>query len=137
MKKKYGIKAIKFLESNFFVNKDRVRELCQAMIDEKLDLKWTTDCRADYFSKQIDEDLLKLVKESGCVGLFIGIESGSPKILDLIKKDITREQAIKAAKMCRKYDIVPFFAFMMGFPGETRKDVMLTVDLMKKLRKEF
>jgi len=86
---------------------------------------------------QYDNGFLELVKKSGCKYIQVAAESGSQRILDLINKDITVEQIINAIKKCRKADLIPKIAFMIGIPTETREDRNRTFDLMDKLKKIY
>lgn len=134
--KKYNIKMIGFVGDNFFVNRKWVKELLTEMINEKINLRWAAECRADYFRKgHIDGELLELMKESGCASFTIGGESGSQKILDFLKKDITVKDIENSARMCNKYGIVPSYSFITGIPGETKKDAKKTAQLIVRLKK--
>ncbi len=131
LKDRYNVNAIKFGEDNFFVNRKRVKAICEGIKD--LGLKWVGECRADYFREgHVDTELLELMKASGCAGFTIGGESGSQKILDLLKKDSTPQMVLNAARTCYKYGFVPSISFMLGMPGETKKDVNQTVGLIMK-----
>lgn len=135
LKEKYHIHAFAFAEDNFFVNRQRVKDILEKI--KHLGLKWECECRADYFRPgHVDEELLKLMKESGCAGFTIGAESGCPKTLKVMKKDITPEQIVNSAKICYKYGFVPAFSFIVGLPGETRKDALMTVRMIEKVVKE-
>lgn len=136
MIEKYNVNTVAFRDDNFFVNKDRVKEICQGIIKRNYKVTLDASCRADCFRKGfLDERLLPLMKKSGWIGFRIGAESGSPRILELIKKDITVDQTIFSAEMCRKYRILPTYSFIVGFPGETRKDMLMTIKLIKKIKK--
>ena len=64
-----------------------------------------------------------------------GAESGSTRILKMIKKDVTPEQILNSAKMCLRHGIIPQYSFMIGLPGETKADMMQTLYLIDKLVK--
>lgn len=131
---KFKIDGIYFPDDNFFVDKKRVERICDLFIKEKLDIKWCAECRCDYFVRY-DDNFLKKLTKSGCVKLELGVESGSPRILKLMNKDITVEQAIKTAKRCKEFGIRTKLYFMMGFPTETLKDAYMTFRLIDKLVK--
>lgn len=133
LKEKYRIDGIVFWDDNFFVDSGRVEEFCKLSIKHNLNIKWEADCRADYLCR-MDDDFLKLLKSAGLDAFFIGAESGSQKVLDTIKKDITVEQIIKSAEITAKYGFKAWYAFVIGFPGETKKDVLTTIEMMKKVR---
>lgn len=132
--RRYNPTLISLNDENFFVEKKKVIEFCDRLKQENLNISWIADCRANYFDNYDDEFLSK-VKESGCISLHFGAESGSPKILEYIKKDITPEQIYNAASKCVKHEIFPIFSFMIGFPGETKEDILQTLELMQRLTK--
>ncbi len=129
---KFHPKSIDFIEDNFFVDKNRVKEICNGLIELGFDGKWSGDCRINYF-KNFDSSFMKLLKKSGCDGLFLGVESGSQRILDFIQKDIKVDEVIPAIKKCKEYDIGVLAAFMVGFPTETIEDSYETINLVDKI----
>jgi len=133
---RYGIEYIQFMDENFFVNKKRVEEFCEAMISENIDVKWHANTRANYFNENhLNNSLMRLAKKSGCTTLAMGIESGSEKILNKLKKEITMPQILNAVTTCRKFDINTICSFMIGIPGEEKKDMMETLRLITKIKK--
>ena len=135
LKQRYNLDAVKFAEDNFFVVRKRVKEICEGIKD--LNIKWVSECRADYFREgHVDDELLKLMKESGCAGFTVGAESGSPKILKMFKKDVTPEKILYAVERCYEYGFVPSVSFITGAPGETKKDSHMTVDLLMNVVKK-
>jgi anaerobic magnesium-protoporphyrin IX monomethyl ester cyclase len=106
------------------------------MIEKGITIPWETTVRADYIKEgMIDDSFMAQLRKSGCYLLSFGAESGSPKILAKIKKDITPEQILNSAKLCLKHDIIPQYSFMIGLPGESKKDMMMTLELIDKLVK--
>lgn len=92
-------------EDNFFVSKDRVRKICEGIIERHLNFNWGSFCRFDYASKY-DEDFLKLIERSGCKNLSFGAESGSQYILDsVINKGVTIGQILETIKKMVKIDV--------------------------------
>jgi len=83
---------------------------------------------------QINEEKLKIVKDAGCTQIFFGVESGSQKILDFYRKGTNPAQAVEAFRLCRKHKINTVSAIMLGAPEETREDLELTYNLVKKLK---
>lgn len=129
-------KPLRFWDENFFVDLKRARAIINGMIDRNLTIPWETTVRAGYLKEgQIDDDFLAKLKQSGCYLLSFGAESGSPEILKKIKKDITPEEIINSAKMCLKHGIIPQYSFMIGLPGETKPDMLMTLNLIDKLIK--
>jgi anaerobic magnesium-protoporphyrin IX monomethyl ester cyclase len=127
-------KKLRFWDENFFVNIARVEKIIDGMIKNDLVIPWETTMRVDYFSRpEVDDNFLEKLKQSGCYLLSFGAESGSPKILKKIDKDISREQIIDSAKRCLKHGIIPQYSFMVGLPGEKREDIDQTIDLIDEL----
>lgn len=134
LKNRYNGTFFKFRDENFFMNKAYLEKFCDVLIDNKMNLKWWTSARSNFFDNVTPELMLKL-KKSGCFHLLIGAESGSEKILKQIKKDIVPKQLIRSARICVKYKIVPNYSFMVGFPGENIHDIKATLKLMKRLKR--
>lgn len=122
-----------FVDDVFTVNKKRVKKLLRMMIDQKLEMKWKCEARADH----LDDEICELMAEAGCERVKIGFESGSDRILAQVKKLETREEMLVGAKMLKRAG-VPFSAyFMTGFPGETDDDVRQTIDFAKKVEADY
>lgn len=130
--KNFKIDGIYFLGDNFFVDKDRVADICLKMIKRKIDLPWRANCRIDYFEKY-DDSFIDLLVASSCKVLGFGIESGSERILGLIDKGITLDKVFKVNERLKKKHITPHYYFMVGFPTETKKEALQTYELMMKL----
>jgi len=127
-------KPIRFWDENFFVDIKRAKEIIDGMIAQNLILPWETTVRANYVREgMISDEFMGKLRQSGCYLLSFGAESGSQIVLDKIKKDITPEQILYAARQCLKHDIIPQFSFMVGLPGELKKDMKLTLELIDKL----
>lgn len=134
--KKYNLTHIKFIDDNFFVDITRVREICAGIIEREIHITWDAECRCDYFNDTILNDrTLSLAKKSGLIQLTIGIESGSQHTLEMMKKEITVEQAEHAVKKCNQYKIIARSSFILEIPGETKEDIRKTIRFINKLRK--
>lgn len=134
--KKYNLTHLKIIDDNFFVDIKRVREICEGIIKKNLNITWDGECRCDYFKERmLNDETLKLCKDSGLIQLTLGIESGSPHTLKLMKKGITPEQAEFAVKKCNEHRIIARSSFILEIPGESKGDVNLTISFINKLRK--
>jgi len=120
------------MDDNTFVVKSRIQTICELMVKNLPDIRWRGDCRVDDLVN-MPPDLLKVMSKSGCISLLIGAESGSIRILDLIKKDITPEQIVESARVCAKYNIIPSYEFLMGLPTETYEDLMQTKSIIDQI----
>ncbi|MBA7656767.1 hypothetical protein ES703_64694 [subsurface metagenome] len=82
----------------------------------------------------MDEEVLGAMKEAGCHYIRFGVESGSQKMLNIMKKRITLAQIKQAFELCRKAEIKTQAFFLFGIPGETRETIRETIEFAKKLR---
>ncbi len=128
--KNYNVKGIYFREDNFTLNINRTKEFCEKLIKKNINIKWACETRVDNMSKE----LIRLMSAAGCRAVYLGVESGSQRVLDILNKKITIEQTEKAVKWCKKYDIRSYCSLITGVPGETFKDYLLTEKLMSKLK---
>lgn len=128
----FGAEVINLVDDNFFMDKKRVEEFCDILKDERIGVDFTTNCRIDDIVK-FNKQFLKKLKEAGFNELFLGVESGSNRVLNFIKKDITVEQVIEADKKMKDSGITPLYSFMAGFPGETWDDIRNSIGLMTRL----
>lgn len=124
--KNYKIEALFFIEDNFFVNKERVQEVCNLMIKRGVKIKWGGNARVD----NIDEETLKLAKKAGCIQVTFGWESGSQKMLDKYNKKTTVKQNEDSIRICNNLGLLANGTIMIGGPDETIEDMELTRQFM-------
>jgi len=131
---KFGVSHISFTwEDEFFIDKDRVKDICEGILERNINIKWDAFCRFNHFYK-FEEDYIRLLERSGCASLSFGGESGSQRMLDdIITKDVVVEQMIITAKKLAKTKICQIVSFISGLPEETDRDMDLTFKLMDKL----
>lgn len=131
---RHEIQSIAFYDELMATDAKRFREICEAMIEQGLHhLKWECQMHA----KTVRPDILKLMKEAGCIQVAIGFESGSQHVLDTINKSSTVELNMEAARMVHEAGLRIRGCFMIGTPGETREDVMMTERFIRKARIDF
>jgi len=135
-KKYFHGKPVRFWDENFFVDMARARAIIDGMIKNDLVIPWETTVRANYIREgMIDDDFMAKLKLSGCYLLSFGAESGCPRLLKKMKKDIDPADVINSAKAALRHGIIPQYSFMIGLPGETRSEMMETLNLIDKLIK--
>ena len=132
---KYGIKNFFFKADTFTIDAEWAMDLCDRIINSDLygKIEFTANSRA----KPLGIDLLRKMKKAGCFMLAVGFESGSNETLKKIKKGTTREDNLKAEKMIKKADLPLFGFFMIGFPWETRQDIIKTLEFMFEVSPDF
>jgi len=118
----YGVKALTFLDDNFLSDKPRAEEICRKMVDEKLNILWSCVTSAHFINRQT----AAMIREAGCRQVNFGFESGSQRVLDILKKPATVEQNKEAIRTCKAMGILVAGSFMIGSPTETVEDVRLT-----------
>jgi len=126
----YQLDGVGFFDDCFTMNKARVIEICQEIINRKVEVSWWCEARAN----TIDEEIVDWMRRAGCVHIAMAVESGSDDVLRRIKKVITTEMAIKACKIITKSGIKLKCFFMLGLPGETYADIRKTVFLSRYLQ---
>jgi anaerobic magnesium-protoporphyrin IX monomethyl ester cyclase len=130
--KEYGVNHIHWMELDFFSSKTRVKKIMFWLIKQNFNITWDANCRIDNFEK-FDDEFITLMKQSGCVYLTFGVESGSNKILKKLNKKLTREQVLNVENKLVKNKIDHYFQFMIGVPTETKEDMSLTASLVYNL----
>lgn len=110
-----------------------LKELCQSIIDEHIDCKWTALIRAD----EITEELAKLMKKAGCYSIEIGIESLNDEILKSMNKGEDVDTIIKAINILKKTDIIVEGSFLIGYYEDTKESIINTIEKAKKLNIDF
>ncbi len=127
--KKMGIHNIHMYADLFTVNRDQVMDLCQRMIDEKLNVKWTCNSRVDF----VDEEMLQMMAKAGCRLISWGIESGNEQILKHARKGAYPDKAKRSLLAAKKAGIMNWGYFIVGLPGETEETIKQTIAFSKSL----
>jgi len=127
--KNYKVNKIIFKDSSLTHNTKNIEDICDLIIKEKIKIKWICNSRVD----QVNLHLLEKMRQAGCVLIKYGAESGDPKILKRIKKNITVEQIENAVKLTKQAKINVSLYFMIGFPWDTKESITKTISLAKKL----
>lgn len=132
-KSKYGVDFVGFLDDTFTFDPDWVHNLCDAFIKSGLNIRWSCLTRVDNVSR----DLLKHMKEAGCIRVEFGIESGSPKILDYLRKGITLSQIKQAFALAKGFGLSTMGFVILNTPGETKTDILETQRLVMEVDPDF
>ncbi|MFH1656755.1 MAG: radical SAM protein [Candidatus Nealsonbacteria bacterium] len=128
---KYGYKGFDFWDDTITMVRSHLVEICNEVIKRKLDIIWYARARVN----TVDKELLEIMHKAGCIRISFGIESGSPRILKVIKKNITIEQAKNAVQMASDVGMHVVSNFMVNLPEESEEDLKMTADLIKELKK--
>lgn len=127
----HGIREFHIIDDNFTFNKPFAKDFLLKLKDLNLDISWAVPngIRMD----TLDDEILSLMKETGLYLISLGIESGSDRILEKMKKNMTVEKVRHYVRMIRKHDIDIAGFFILGFPTETVEDIKKTITLSLEL----
>jgi anaerobic magnesium-protoporphyrin IX monomethyl ester cyclase len=128
-----GINEIFIIDDTFSYDMERAKSICKGIIKNKIELKWYVNTRIN----TMDEELLGLLKQAGCRRVNYGIESGSQKIINNIKKGIKLEKAKHIIRKTKAAGLDVYCFFMIGLPGETMSDIKQTIKFVKETKPDF
>ena len=120
------MRELSFDDDTFSANRQHAQEI--ARLIKPLGISWTINARAN-----TDYETLKVMREAGLRHVVVGFESGNAQILKNIKKGVTKEQALKFTKDCKKLGLSVHGAFIMGLPGETKETIAETIQFAKDM----
>ena len=129
----YGYEVFTIFDDIFTINKARIKELCQGILNHGINIEWRAQTRADCVSLEI----LELMKEAGCQSLVFGVESGSPTILKTLNKNENIEDVVNAIAWCKKVGIRNQFNVIIGAPEETVTTIEETRNLIKRTKPDY
>jgi len=131
LKNEYGVKEFHIEDDNFTINKEFVKGFCSQLITKSLDACW--HCSSGIRLDSLDVETLRIMKDSGCYTFTVAIESGSDRVLKLMRKHLRIETIRIQIEMMNKAGCKPTGLFMIGFPGETRDEIRETIRFAKSL----
>lgn len=129
----YGGDAFTFYDDTFTFDRKRTREICEEIKKRNVDVQWDCRTRVDQVSKEI---LVKM-RDSGCQLVHFGVESGSQKMLDAMRKGVTVEQNEKAIRWAKEAGIFVAISVVVGYPGETTDMLRQTLDFIGKTEPDY
>ena len=127
LKREFKLEEIYFGDELFLSSKSKFRELAPKL--KSLNIPWAGQARVNL----VDKEFLDMIKDTNCVGIGYGVESGSQKILDNMNKKITVKQIEFAMRYTQKLDIPIKVQLIFGYPGENEETVQETIDLFKRV----
>ena len=119
-----------FVDDTFLLSRDWIGSFCNEIKKRGVKIRWVCQARID----NINTELLEIIKEAGCLTISMGVESGSQKILDFLRKDTKVKDIIRAFDLCRIAGLSTHAYIIVGSPMETKKDLDDTVRLIKRIR---
>lgn len=131
--KKMGISDFFIVDDTISVHRERLKDICQLLIQNKIEISYKISARVD----NIDSELLRLLKESGCNRISFGVESGSQEILDILEKGVNLEQIRKTFRETKAAGLQAFAYMIIGNPNETKEGMKNSVELAKSLKADY
>ncbi|MEI6313300.1 MAG: radical SAM protein [Syntrophus sp. (in: bacteria)] len=129
LKSRYGIREISFYDDTFTANQQRVEELCNLMLSNRLDVAWSCFARVD----TVKPEILKLMKKAGCHQIMYGFETTDENVLKAVNKRVKTTQYADVVAWTRNANIDIRGAFMLGSPEETEDSMRATIEYSKKI----
>jgi anaerobic magnesium-protoporphyrin IX monomethyl ester cyclase len=126
---KYGVRQFTFYDDAFSVDRRRVVKICEELRARRLDLVWDCGTRVD----MVDRELMETMRAAGCLGVWLGVESGSEVILGAMNKGIKLAQTRRAYKIAHDVGLMTIANVVLGFPGETVETARETINFVKEL----
>jgi radical SAM superfamily enzyme YgiQ (UPF0313 family) len=130
---KLGIHEFLIYDDTFTIRRERVKEICRLVIEKELDIGFDIRARVD----TLDEEMLALLRQAGCRGIHYGIESGTEKILEVLRKGIDLQRAKEVMDLTKKYKMQTLGYFMIGAPTETSDDIRETFRVARWLNPDY
>ncbi|MDD2714833.1 MAG: radical SAM protein [Candidatus Wallbacteria bacterium] len=128
-----GIKEILVYDDTFTIDRKRVIDVCMGYLERGLTIVWSIRSRVN----TVDCEMLSFLKRANCQHIHFGVEAGTSKILHVLNKDITKEQALKAFRTSKQLGIETLAYFMIGAPSETEQDIRATFRFARQLAPDF
>ena len=128
-----SVSTLTFIDDTFNVPKGRFKEILRMMIRNKYGFKWNSYLRSDH----TDDETLSLMAESGCEGVFLGVESGSDQMLQRMNKTSRRKDYLRVIPQLKALGISTHASLIVGFPGETFETNQETIDFIEEAQPDF
>lgn len=128
-----GVREIYLRDFTFGPSRRRGRELCEAIIEAGVQLRWSAECRIDV----LDEDLLDLMRRAGCEVILVGIETGDEAVAERLGKSVKASRTHRVLAHARSLGIRSCGHFVLGSPDETREQARCTVRLARSLPLDY
>jgi len=124
-----GIQNV-FIVDNIFNNpENHALEICRAFVERRIPLQWSCYAHPALFSEELAQEM----KKAGCTGVEFGTDSGSPKVLSALKKDLQPEDIRRASLQAKRAGLEVCHSLSLGAPGETEETLRQTMDLMEDI----
>ncbi len=122
-----------FVDDVFTISHKWLNKFNDELKRKNLSIRYECISRSD----RMNEEVIKVLKESGCFRIWIGSESGSQKVIDLMDRRVDVIDVRDMIKPTKNYDMEAGTFIMLGYPGETEEDIIMTIDHLKKSNPDY
>lgn len=129
----HGVRSIYFIDLEFTASKELAEGIARYILDHNISVRWCCQTRTD----QINEPLLRLMRKSGCRLIHFGVETGSPRIAALAKKQVSVEHQLAGVALAKRVGMETLCFFLLGHPEETEEEMHQTIRLAKRLNPTY
>lgn len=126
---RFGITNFNFEHDMFTMNRQKVINICHMLKNIGFPIRWRCSARMDC----IDKELIDIMVDAGLEVLFVGIETGSPRMQKLIRKNLKLDDVPEKLEYISGKGVAVYASFIFGFPNETEEDFSQTMALMMRL----
>lgn len=133
LRDRYGAKEVAVWDDDFVADPDAAVRVCERLIRKGFDLPWS----ASACIKTINPELLGIMQRAGCNYIAYGVESGSQRMLDRLKKNITKDEIREVIRVTQRMGVPIRAYFILGFPGETPEEMDETIEFARELNVEL
>ena len=128
---RFGFTSFTFEHDMFTLNREKVIQICTMLKNIGFDLTWQCSARIDC----LDEELIDIMADAGLTKVFVGIETGSPRMQKVIRKNLNLDRVVSILTYISNKGLQFTASFIFGYPNETEEDFSQTMALMMKLSK--
>jgi p-methyltransferase len=128
-----GVNYLMFIDDTFNIPVNRFKEFCRMLIKNKYNFKWFSYFRCSH----ADEEAVQLAAESGCTGVFLGLESGDQGVLNAMNKAVTVEQYSYGIKLLKQCGIIVCASVIIGHPGENQQTARKTIEFLMETQPDY
>ena len=126
-----GYRSVYLTDDHFLLNRKRINEICNGIIERKLEFRWGCEGRVD----SLAVDQLPIMSKANCNFLAFGVEAGTQKVLNRLKKNQTLEQVEHAVSEAKRHGMARVHGFfIIGTPGETKEEIMESFRFAARLK---
>ncbi len=127
LSKRYGVKTFNLIHDMFTADRARVVDFCDRLIALRAPFSWSCSARTDC----VDRTLIQLMRSAGCAGIFFGIETGSPRLQNVIQKHLNLDKARSILADCNRLQINTTASLIIGYPDESTEDLEATLSFLE------